>query len=172
MKKYLIALGIFAAILPGISFAAIATDYSSYTAPATINYSGASGVNNLFLYLERGGAPVCSINYNMSATGTINGNCSGGGSFDGTITGDYQFLETYAANCFSSSYTACLAANGSSYTEADFSIATENSPTTSTAGLSYPTNPPMNETGLFMLLGIGSFFYLAAMYNHQKHPLT
>ena len=99
----------------------LTTDFSTYTTPATVNYSGATGVNNLFLYLANGSSPVCSINYG-STSGAINSNCSGGGSFDGTIAGDYQFLETFAANCFSSSYSACLAANGASYSEVDFSI--------------------------------------------------
>jgi len=111
--------------LPGVAFAALNVSPVLYNAPASPNYTGANGVQNVFLYFEQGALPICGTAGAGAppTSGNISSDiCTGFGSFPGTAIGQYQLVEPHVASCTTRDYADCISANGGDVAEADFEI--------------------------------------------------
>jgi len=132
--KYLAPLLVLFAVSPLFAYANVVVDSSTYAPPATVNYSGVSNVDfGQALYYNHS-TFVCgndgAIQGWPATSGVLNTDCGAGvdgvGTFDGSTDGDYELLEYFGATCQPGGtfddYSTCVAAQGSSYHEADFTI--------------------------------------------------
>jgi len=92
--------------------AALVTDFPTYTAPATVNFSGFASGSYLDVYdRTAGGTPVCHLIYSGGSTGVLETVCSGNGTYDGTAASSYSMVSAQALACTALTYAACAAGN-------------------------------------------------------------
>jgi len=141
MKTLLKTLALTLLLFAGVktTHAAVSVDFPTYTAPATVNYTGVGNVNfGMALYKDHGSL-FCgndgSVQGWPSTSGDLAAACGtayrgdGEGTFDGTMNGDYELIEYFGTTCQPGGvgtafddYTTCVAAQGGNYHEADFTI--------------------------------------------------
>lgn len=162
-----------AALVPALSYAAVTTDFSSYSAPANVLFSGMNGSNGAVLYLNEGTGPVCP-NTGAVPSSASNSSLSDwcvaqpGYTYSSSTTGTYQLLQPTTANC-TGSYASCIAANPGmpgAY-EADFTI-TGSTPTSTPASSTvyYVENPDQNLAYAVFMFFMSMFGIIWLMRKH------
>jgi len=135
MKKLVpIMVGLFASLAgaPLVS-AAITTDFATYAAPATVNYSGFSGGPDLVVYDVNSPSDAACVIGGPATSGNLYTQCQAhstapNNTFDNAHASDYELIQASSAHCGTNgggaaiTLSACLAANTNSADHALFSI--------------------------------------------------
>lgn len=138
MRRLLVVSSFFF-LFPFVALADVATDYSTYTAPANVNFSGGDGSNRFNVYF--GETFVCQFDPIETSGNLSDGVCDGSPSWTGgnwatqsSTVGTYYLSLQTTADCNGSppkTHSECAASNPGmpGNKEATFEITDESEPT-------------------------------------------
>lgn len=146
MHKRLLLSGFFSSVFLGLSLfvgsahAALTTDYSTYVAPATVNFSNPGhGASGMAIYnMSASSSPACENDGAVGSSGNLWSSVCTGYSSTSTVA-TFDIITIYDAVCNGVSYATCYSNNPTSVSNnlyASFSVTASSSPSSSTSSYS------------------------------------